>query len=78
MAVTELIFPSIKTDPDSLNEIEQNWPTISKRLIDPNPGLLSAFRGFILSEDGVDVRDAYREFLLFGNPSTNYLIPKYS
>ncbi|KAI9040313.1 uncharacterized protein KD926_008403 [Aspergillus affinis] len=65
MAVTELIFPSIKTDPESLNEIERDWPTISKRLIDPNPGLLNAFRGFILTENGVDVRDAYREILLF-------------
>ncbi|KAH8429756.1 putative quinol monooxygenase [Aspergillus melleus] len=65
MAITELIFPSIKTDPASLIEIERDWPTISKRLIDPNPGLLNAFRGFILTENGVDVRDAYREFLLF-------------
>ncbi|KAK1142073.1 hypothetical protein N8T08_008155 [Aspergillus melleus] len=65
MAITELIFPSIKTDPASLNEIERDWSTISKRLIDPNPGLRNAFRGFILTENGVDVRDAYREFLLF-------------
>ncbi|PLB50912.1 hypothetical protein P170DRAFT_463963 [Aspergillus steynii IBT 23096] len=65
MATTELIFPSIKTDPESLNEIERDWPVISKRLTHPNPGLLNAFRGFLLTEDGVDVRGAHREFLLF-------------
>lgn len=66
MAITELIFPSIKTDPASLQVLERDWPTLSKRLIDPNPGLLHAFRGWILTEDGLDVREAYREFLLFG------------
>ncbi|KAB8204169.1 hypothetical protein BDV34DRAFT_226730 [Aspergillus parasiticus] len=65
MAVTELIFPQIKTDPDSLREIEQDWPIISKRLTHPNPGLLNAYRGFLLTENGVDVRNAHREFLLF-------------
>ncbi|KAE8358002.1 hypothetical protein BDV27DRAFT_169855 [Aspergillus caelatus] len=65
MAITELIFPSIKTDPDSLREIEQDWPIISKRLTHPNPGLLNAYRGFLLTENGVDVRNAHREFLLF-------------
>ena len=33
MAITELIFPQIKTDPDSLREIEQDWPIISKRYL---------------------------------------------
>jgi hypothetical protein len=66
MAVIELIFPSIKTDLASLEEIERDWPVISKRLINPNPGLLHAYRGWILTEDGQDVREAYKEFLLFG------------
>ncbi|KAB8261707.1 hypothetical protein BDV32DRAFT_121292 [Aspergillus pseudonomiae] len=65
MAITELIFPAIKTDPDSLREIEQDWPIISKRLTHPNPGLLNAYRGFLLTENGKDVRNAHREFLLF-------------
>ncbi|KAJ6098347.1 hypothetical protein N7499_002721 [Penicillium canescens] len=65
MAITELIFPSVKTDSASLKELERDWPRLSKGLIDPNPGLLCAFRGWILTEDGLDVREAYREFLLF-------------
>jgi hypothetical protein len=66
MAITELIFPSVKTDSASLKELERDWPSLSKGLTDPNPGLLCAFRGWILTEDGLDVREAYREFLLFG------------
>ncbi|KAJ5408488.1 hypothetical protein N7509_002371 [Penicillium cosmopolitanum] len=65
MAITELIFPSVKTDSASLKELERDWPSLSKGLTDPNPGLLYAFRGWILTEDGLDVREAYREFLLF-------------
>ncbi|KAF7586014.1 hypothetical protein BBP40_009720 [Aspergillus hancockii] len=65
MAITELIFPSIKADPASLKELEQDWPIISKKLIDPNPGLLHAYRGWISTEDDQDVREAYKEFLLF-------------
>ncbi|KAE8387940.1 hypothetical protein BDV23DRAFT_160022 [Aspergillus alliaceus] len=65
MAVIELIFPRFKTDPASLEEIERDWPVISKILLDPNPGLLHAYRGWILTEDGQDVREAYKEFLLF-------------
>ncbi|KAJ6035596.1 uncharacterized protein N7446_010357 [Penicillium canescens] len=65
MAITELIFPSVKTDSASLKELERDWPRLSKGLIDPNPGLLCAFRGWILTEDGLDVREAYKEFLLF-------------
>ncbi|KAJ6187245.1 hypothetical protein N7519_002153 [Penicillium mononematosum] len=65
MAITELVFPQIKTDPASLNEIERDWPIISKRLTDPNPGLIHAFRGWVLTENGQDVRDAHKEVLLF-------------
>lgn len=66
MAITELIFPSVKTDPTSLEVLERDWPSLSKGLIVPNPGLLHAFRGWVLTEDGLDVREAHREFLLFG------------
>ncbi|KAJ5156814.1 hypothetical protein N7492_009617 [Penicillium capsulatum] len=65
MAITELIFPSIKTDPKSLEEIETNWPTFSSLLIDPNPGLLHAFRGWVVSEEDKDVTKDFKEFLLF-------------
>jgi len=66
MAVTELIFPCVKPDPATLETLERDWPSLSKGLTDPNPGLLCAFRGWVLTEDGLNVRDAYKEFLLFG------------
>ena len=66
MAITELIFPTIKTDPKSVEEIERNWPAFSKLLLDPNPGLFHAFRGWVVSEEDKDVRKDFKEFLLFG------------
>ena len=66
MAVTELIFPKVKPDPASIEEIERDWPIISKKLTTPNPGLLSAFRGWVLTENGRNVREENGEFLLFG------------
>jgi hypothetical protein len=66
MAITELIFPKIKTDQASIDEIERDWPEISKRLTHPNPGVLCAYRGWVLTENGRNVREENREFLLFG------------
>ena len=66
MAITEFVFPKIKTDQASLDEIEREWPIVSKKLTTPNPGALCAFRGWVLTENGHDVREAHREFLLFG------------
>lgn len=66
MAIIELIFPLVKNDPAILEELENKWPTLSKGLTHPNPGILQAFRGWILTENGEDVREAHREFLLFG------------
>lgn len=66
MAITELIFPALKTDHASIEEVERDWPSISKRLTDPNPGLLNAFRGWIVAEDAQGMRDANKEFLIFG------------
>lgn len=66
MAVTELIFPKIKTDPASVDQVEREWPIASKTLINPNPGLLCAFRGWVLTENGRNVRGENREFLLLG------------
>ncbi|KAJ5998538.1 hypothetical protein N7451_006348 [Penicillium sp. IBT 35674x] len=65
MAFTELIFPCVKPDPATLEVLERDWPKLSKGLTDPNPGLLCAFRGWVLTEDGLDVREDYKEFLLF-------------
>ncbi|KAJ5190982.1 uncharacterized protein N7498_009967 [Penicillium cinerascens] len=65
MAITELIFPRVKTDQATLEELERDWPKLSKRLTDPNPGLLHASRGWVLTENGKDARDAFKEVLLF-------------
>ncbi|KAJ5146969.1 hypothetical protein N7526_000321 [Penicillium atrosanguineum] len=65
MAIIELIFPRVKTDPATLETLEKDWPTLSKGLTHPNPGLLHAFRGWVLTEDGKDVRERHHEFLLF-------------
>ncbi|OJJ45927.1 hypothetical protein ASPZODRAFT_17357 [Penicilliopsis zonata CBS 506.65] len=65
MPFTELIFPSVKPDKASIAEIESNWPRFAKQLTVPNPGLICAFRGWITFEDGQDVRDDFKEFLLF-------------
>ncbi|KAJ5909553.1 hypothetical protein N7504_004196 [Penicillium tannophilum] len=64
MAFTELVFPCVKPDPATIEALERDWPKLSKGLTDPNPGLLCAFRGWVLTEDGLDVRKDYKEFLL--------------
>ena len=66
MAIIELIFPRVKPDHATLETLEKDWPTLSKGLTHPNPGLLHTFRGWVLTEDGKDVREEYHEFLLFG------------
>ena len=66
MTITELIFPRVKPNQESVDEIERNWPTFAKALVDPNPGLYNAFRGWILSENERDVRNEFREILIFG------------
>lgn len=66
MAITELIFPNVKADQATLETLEKDWPTLSKGLTRPNSGILHAFRGWVLTEDGKNVREAHHEFLLFG------------
>ncbi|KAJ5093201.1 hypothetical protein N7456_009062 [Penicillium angulare] len=65
MAITELIFPTIKPIKEVVDEVEENWPILSKALVHPNPGLLSAFRGWVISENDKDVREQCREVLIF-------------
>jgi len=71
MAVTEIVFPALKPDKATIDEVERLWPTASKVFTDPNPGLLSASRGWMLSENGKDQRDAFREILILGR-TTRY------
>lgn len=72
MAITELIFPALKPTKEVIDEVEEKWPTLSNALVNPNPGLLSAFRGWVISENGKDVRDQYREVLLFGKDPSSH------
>ncbi|OQD78040.1 hypothetical protein PENANT_c094G05793 [Penicillium antarcticum] len=65
MAVIKFISPKFKPDQASMNELELDWPIISLKLTNPNPGLLSAFRGWILTEYGRNVREENRALLLF-------------
>lgn len=82
MAITEILFPRLKTDKSSIDEVERLWPTAVKAFTDPNPGLLSAFRGWMLSEDGNDQREAFREVAILGeaaeHPVTLYHCLMYS
>jgi hypothetical protein len=66
MAITEIALPILKTDKATIEEAERNQPIFSKKLTDPNPGLLNAFRGRILYEDDRSVRDGYKEVLILG------------
>ena len=69
MAITEIIFPALKTDKPSIEGFDQDWPAISKIMLNPNPGILSAFRGWVLEENGQDVRETARRILIFGEPT---------
>ena len=66
MAIVELAFPILKTDKAAIEEAERNRPIFAKKLTDPNPGLLHAFRGRILYEDDQSVRDEHKEILILG------------
>ncbi|OOQ90589.1 hypothetical protein PEBR_03767 [Penicillium brasilianum] len=65
MAVIELIFPKFKPDQGTIDEMERDWPIIFEKLTNPNPGVLCVFRGWILTENGRNVREENRGFLLF-------------
>ncbi|KAK9427289.1 hypothetical protein V1505DRAFT_380646 [Lipomyces doorenjongii] len=64
MAITEVIFPPLKTDQATIDEVNRNWPMVAKKLTDPNPGLLAAFRGWVLYENEQDVRQDHREIVI--------------
>ena len=66
MTITELIFPALKANKASIGEVEPDWPTLSKGLTHPNPGLLNAFRGWVVAADEQDARDAHQELIPLG------------
>lgn len=69
MAITELVFPVLKRDTATIEDFTRNKHEYALKLTSPNPGLLSAFRGWVVYEDEKDVRDECREFLILGESS---------
>lgn len=66
MPVTELVFPSYKSDPQSLAELKAKENQIF-RSFSGVPGLEKACRGIILEENGVSVDAAsMRNVLVLG------------
>ncbi|KAJ6112103.1 hypothetical protein N7523_008164 [Penicillium sp. IBT 18751x] len=65
MAITEFLFPALKNDKASIEIITRIAPTFRRKLTHPNPGLLSGFRGFIVTENGKDVKADFREIVIF-------------
>lgn len=62
MAITEFLFPALKTSIEAITRIA---PIFRRNLTHPNPGWLSGFHGFVVSENGKDVREAFREIIIF-------------
>lgn len=77
MAITEFLFPALKNDKASIEIITRIAPIFRKKLTHPNPGLLNGFRGFVVTENGKDVREDFREIVIFGE-STCRPIPERS
>ncbi|CAL5865834.1 uncharacterized protein PFLUO_LOCUS40 [Penicillium psychrofluorescens] len=65
MPITEFLFPALKNDKASIEAIARIAPIFRKKLTYPNPGFLSGFRGFIVTENEKDVRDDFREIVIF-------------
>ncbi|KAF7713830.1 Uncharacterized protein PECH_000821 [Penicillium ucsense] len=65
MAIVELILPELKPDQASLEELVRDWPQFMAKLTNPNPGILHAFHGWVLTEDGRNVRDENKKVILF-------------
>jgi hypothetical protein len=66
MAITEFLFPALKNDKASIEAITRIAPIFRRKLTHPNPGFLSGFHGSVVSENGKDVREAFREIIIFG------------
>ncbi len=66
MTTIELAFPRVKTDEDSLRALKENEQEAAKALLVPNPGVVSAFRGWITHDNSEDVRSLHREILILG------------
>lgn len=65
MAVTELIFPALKPSPEDREAFKKVWPTLSKTF-ESHPDVRNGFYGWVVEEDGKDVRGDSRFILLLG------------
>lgn len=65
MAVFEIVLPKLKKDAALIAEVEANiLPAFRVKL--QEAGVLNGLRGFLVTEDGRDVRQDFREILLLG------------
>ncbi|KAI0869127.1 hypothetical protein GGS24DRAFT_174237 [Hypoxylon argillaceum] len=67
MAVFEIVLPKLKKDVALIAEVEANiLPAFRVKL--QEAGVLNGLRGFLVTEDGRDVRQDFREILLLEWP----------
>ena len=65
MAITELVFPAVKTSPEDVKTFKQTWPTLSKTF-EEHPDVPSGFYGWVVEENGTDVKGASKFVLVLG------------
>ncbi|KAI1083662.1 hypothetical protein F5B20DRAFT_527932 [Whalleya microplaca] len=69
MAIIEVVFPQLKSDPESKKSLPEKLPIVVKSFQDG--GVLRGVRGFLVSEDGKDVSADYREVVVLEWASTS-------
>lgn len=65
MAVTELVLPALKSSPEDLEAFKKAWPTLSN-FFESRPEVLNGFYGWVVEENGADVRGDWRFVLVLG------------
>ncbi|MCJ1443523.1 MAG: hypothetical protein MMC23_004021 [Stictis urceolatum] len=65
MTALQIAFPHVKKSQANVDDIERQWRPVFSILITPNPGLLRLFRGWIVSENGKDVKQDFKEIIFF-------------
>jgi len=71
MAITEIIIPQLKKDAKSRHDFKEIWPTISQTF-ESLPAILNGYYGWIVNENGTDVKDDFKLILLFGPSACVY------
>lgn len=65
MAIMGVVFPALKPSPEDREAFKKVLPTLSK-IFEEHPDVLSGFYGWIVEEDGADVRGDWRFMVLLG------------